>query len=194
MIIPAGFAQLNFYFTMENTIRGAEVTWGVELLDLGKDAQTIADNARVAWEESLLLVQSSFIRLEKVRAKLGPNSTGLAAESPSGVSGSVDSQPEAPNTAVLINKVTGVGGRRGRGRTYLPGAPTNQVGYDGFVTEDYRDDVQAAVVLFMSKLEADDLGSVLLHAAGETATPAPSNITSTSVSTLAATQRRRLRK
>lgn len=97
------------------------------------------------------------------------------------------------NTALLVRKNTGLGGRRNRGRMFLPGTPATFVSPTGVITASHVTAAQTAVNLLMSPAlfsAANVDAAVLFH---ETPPFTPSVITSLDVQPLAATQRRRLR-
>lgn len=127
--------------------------------------------------------------------------------------------PTPSNTAILVQKVTTRGGRRGKGRMYVPGCPEANVDQDGFLTVAYRASLQTAVNNLLDRLTApagggtagDPVAPRLLHNSSTQTTvqtsptarivtttitgpgPAPDAITGFLIAPQVATQRRRMR-
>lgn len=97
-----------------------------------------------------------------------------------------------PNCAVLVRKLTAAGGRRGRGRLYMPGLPDSLCNAIGTITAGTVTSLQGDFDSVQTQLLAisgvEDL--VLFH---DTAPFDPTPITEFVVQTKIATQRRRLR-
>lgn len=113
------------------------------------------------------------------------------------VNGGVTSGSCPPNTSFLIRKGTGQGGRRNRGRMYIPGVPREAIFANGDIAtttvtglQTRVDDLQDGPTL----VDAGFTTPVLLHGLGLSPTPvSPTPVTSLNVQTKVATQRRRLR-
>jgi hypothetical protein len=117
------------------------------------------------------------------------------------VSGATAS-PTPPSVAVLVNKVTGLAGRKERGRWFLPGmVPDVSVNDDGTLAAAYLATMQTRCTNFLANIQAPatatyaSVRAVLLHnaAPGATSSPQASPIQSLQVQSLIGTQRRRLR-
>lgn len=97
----------------------------------------------------------------------------------------------ANNTAWLIAKITAQGGRRNRGRMYIPGIKNTQVLSNGTISASHRDAFQDAIDTWLAAEESIGWGTgALLH---QTGSPSPTTITNLVVRNRVATQRRRLR-
>lgn len=97
----------------------------------------------------------------------------------------------APNLAILVRKRTTLGGRRNRGRFYLPFmASEDDVAEGGFLLATPLADTQAACDDFMTELNTRDCPMFLLHADGGSPTP----VVQLEVQRQCATQRRRMRR
>lgn len=97
------------------------------------------------------------------------------------------------NVSLLVRKNTGLGGRRNRGRMFIPGTPSTLVSNIGVVTASHVTAAQTAMNLLMSSglfTASNTDAAVLFH---ETPPFTPSVITSLDVQPIVATQRRRLR-
>jgi|SRR6185312_11470062 len=96
------------------------------------------------------------------------------------------------NCAFLLHKVTGSGGRRGRGRMYVPGCAEGDIDNLGVLGSTIKAVLDASATNFLSDLVtlADVDACVLLH---QSSPFTPTIITGLTVDTRIATQRRRLR-
>lgn len=96
------------------------------------------------------------------------------------------------NVAMLVRKITATGGRRGRGRMFIPGVPINVINGSGSLTGTYPATAESVFNDIQTTLEglADVETLVLFH---DTAPFTPTPITDLIVQSKLATQRRRLR-
>lgn len=192
MVIPTGYAQVNYVFGGPAQPRGSQVTHGVQLVGGSPlvTPQDVAAFAKTTWETTLGTLQISGVKFIEARVKFGPNASGGDATVTSGMDGGKSSSGEAPQVAVLIRKRTALGGRTGRGRMFVPGAPETDVVngslQGGALTqwEDTADD-------FLAAWNTAQAPMVILHTEG---TAGPVIVTDFEVQALTATQRRRLRK
>lgn len=182
-------AQANLRFTGNAAPRGAEITLGVDL-DLVATPADVAELIAANWVTNCLVLQSSNITLEEVYVKFGSNATGAAGIFTVGSAGSLGTGTVPPQVALLVRKNTGSGGRRGRGRFYVPGLVETDVDENGVVQGPDVAAWQDAMDAFYAQLVVDDIPPHLLHS--DDVEP-PYLITSFTVDALTATQRRRLR-
>lgn len=100
--------------------------------------------------------------------------------------------PLTTNTAILGKKNTARGGRKGRGRFFIPGIQVSEIDVDetGLILEAERVKVQITWDSWLSAQAATPFLPVLLHSDGG---PGDS-ITSLTIEPIVATQRRRLRR
>ena len=190
MVIPAGFAQVNLIFTGAAVPTGAQVTFGVdpEASQTPADVALIVETALIA--SGILANLSTALAVTAILVKFGPNETGPSIERATNLPGTSASAVEAPNTAVLVHKLTAFGGRRGRGRNYWPGIGEGAVDSSGALLPQVRADLETDMEAFRNEL-ADLLAPmVLLHSDAT----APYGVDSLSVDARVATQRRRLRR
>lgn len=190
-IIPEGFAQVNYVFTGTGLPLGAQTTLGLRLDDPGDSPAVVADHARDAWVARILTYQSLNTFLQSVRVKFGPNDTGGFGEVADGNNGDAVGESWAPQISLLIEKVTNAGGRRGRGRMYVPGFVEATVDEGGVIDPANVIAINGALVEFIADLQLDGLQPVLLHSS---APSAPTVISSLLVDPRTATQRRRNRR
>jgi hypothetical protein len=191
MIIPAGYAQLNFVHSGTAAPTGAEVTLGVD--HVNQDLDVIAAAALALWEAQIIGNLTSQIRLDGVLVKKGPNDTGPSGFFPSGEEGSYGESATPPNVSLLVHKVTDMGGRQGRGRMFIPGFREDRVSGEGIVQASDVTSINTALTTFFDGMETADLRLALLRSEGSPIT-APELLTGLQLDTRVATQRRRLRR
>lgn len=201
MIIPVDFGQVTATFSGSGVPTGAAITYGFANGSLSS-AATIASTMRGLIQTHLMppLIQNT--GLAKVLVKLGPNEDGPSAEVSSTTAGGDVSAQAPPNVAYLVQKSTLLGGRRNRGRFFLPGVDETEVDQTGLVSAGKLASLETAVDNFFDALVTADLPMFLLHndevdENGDPipgTAPAPTAVTSLNVSSIVATQRRRLRR
>jgi hypothetical protein len=128
---------------------------------------------------------------------LAPPAPQLIGDRPSDTAGTNPLGNLIPqNSAYLVRKNTALGGRRNRGRMYLPGVPESLVSDAGVLTPVRVTEVTNALEAWRAALVASVAieEMVILHATSLLSpTPAPTPVTSLVCQPLIATQRRRLR-
>lgn len=191
-VIPIGFGQINYVFRGTGVPTGAEITLGFENNSASQDPAVLAGQAEAA-VGAIFAQLTDEIGLDKVVVKLGPNATGPQGEVTGTWEGLASGETVAPNTAALVKKGTALGGRQGRGRMYIPGIPENEVTGAGTLDGTFLDALQASVEFWMTELAGDGMNPALLRGPNSPALP-PEEITSFSVDSKVATQRRRLRR
>jgi hypothetical protein len=191
-IIPDGFAQVNFVFTGGAVPTGAEVTFGLNIEEYGNPPASLAEDVGTAFFPVMGELNAG-VNLTAVRAKYGPSITGPSGEFAFSEGGGDGGAASTPGLAWLVHKTTSLGGRAGRGRMYLPGLSEADVGGDGSISETPRALLEADLATFMGDLTSLLLIPVVLHG-DESPISLPTAITSLNVDSLAATQRRRMRR
>ena len=194
MIIPTGYAQANLLFSGAALPLDAEVTMGLDIGGYGGSpadlAQDIFDSYGVEAIYNSLAVGNDLVG---VRVKFGPNLTGPSGEHFDTWAGQAANGNLSPAQSYLIKKTTALGGRAGRGRSYLPGVPEEQVSDDGTVDSTFRGNLETAWIDMWAAAAVAGAEPVVLHGVGSPiSTPTP--ITGFAVDTKIATQRRRLRR
>jgi hypothetical protein len=193
VFIPVGWGQVNWKFAGVGAPTGAQVTLGFNHENFTDPIEACAVALQQAWVTAMLPRQSTQINLQGTLVKWGPNDTGPQAEVGSGATGGGSGQSETPQTAALVQKVTGVGGRQGRGRMYVPGIPETNFASDGSMSSGNQALWQTALNSLVTAMNAADLPPALLHSpAGPIVAPFP--ITGLLIQGKAATQRRRIRR
>lgn len=186
-VIPVGYAQITHVYVGGAVPRGAVVTYGVEANWL--DAQAAVADIHSSWGDTVVPNQNNSVTLSQTVAKLGPTETGPTFEFSQQIEGGDSGEPEPPNVAYLVSKKTALGGRKNRGRMYLPGCETVQIGPNGNLVSLFRIALENALIVHLDFLATNDSPMVILHS-DETA---PTPVTTLTVDNFCATQRRRLR-
>lgn len=195
MPTPPGFSNCSYEFTQSGLTRPAYITFGVDSTDT--DPSMIATQLYAAWSSagSMKSIMDSSATLTGIRVSAGTDGAAdlvylLRTSDPGG--GSV-SQALPPNCAVLVHKTSARGGRRGRGRIYLPWVANESVVDEaGILAPANVTTLQTAMTAWKVALATSGNPMVLLHDPGKTSIPAPDPVTSLLVDRLIATQRRRL--
>lgn len=191
--IPTGYAQANWFFTGTGAPTGAQVTLGLDVGALVGDEDQLPEALWNAWDSTIHLQLSGGIILEKCVVKFGPNDVGPFYEYVDTANGGAAGVSDSPNVAMLVRKQSLLGGRRNRGRMYIPGVSQSDVGEDGTLVGASLIAFQTAMDDFLTEIEATGCTPVLLHSES-LGVLAPTPMTSFSVQSLVATQRRRLRR
>lgn len=194
-IIPPGFAEVSLPFQHDELNRRAFCVFGV-VVNGDPDPVALADSVVDAFDDTLRTNLDSNVTCGPALVAVGQDGgdpiTGVGTLAVRGVS----SYPDALNAgqSLLLRKGTALGGRRNRGRMFLPWSIADaEVNEIGLIDPDALAPRQANVTSFLSALETDILGGmVILHDDGQTEPGAPTPVTSLTVDRLVGSQRRRL--
>lgn len=187
--IPAGFGQAvcQFGFTLGQSnplamVFGyeniSEVSGADAALQIGQEMG--AAFGSTAFTDQVIFQQCSVIQ--------NPGSeTGLSVFN---VAGGNNANSTPPNTCLLGHKITGLGGRQGRGRMYWPSLSVGDVNEAGVINPASLPGFSSTLSNFLLGLTAANVPMFLLHT-----NPAisPSQVTALVPDPIAATQRRRMR-
>lgn len=200
MPTPSGFAEGSYEIKHNLVSRSAFLTFGFD--PSGTDAQTVANQVQVAFASvgSLASIIDNACIMVKTRVSLGTDGgediVGIGVTNVP-CTKTVTSLP--PNNAALVHKQTARGGRRGRGRMYIPWAiGATSVSEAGQIVAGDVTAVNAACAAWLTAMSIGAGPVVLLHRPSEPGTehpttPGPPNIvTSMSCDPLVGNQRRRL--
>lgn len=197
MTIPVGFAQINFRLgSNQGGAWEAEVTTGVDISGNAGTLASMLDQACDIFELRIVPQLTSDVQFRGGLMKWGPDETGPSGEDVRLAVGGVGTPGLPPNVAWLIRKQTALGGRRGRGRWYIPGVPEAAADSNGALASASATAMNVAVGNFLTDMVAGALEPVVLHdgpAVSGSPEPAPTPITGLVCATHVATQRRRLR-
>lgn len=193
MFIPEGYLQINWIFGGASAPTGAQVTLGALNPAPAAPPDTQAEFFWDVWRDEILPLQVDTLDLIGCLVKQGPNDDGPSGTFAGVESGGIGNTGTSPAVALLVQKRTAVGGRKGRGRMYVPGLDEVAVNAQGSIPEVNRATWEVAFQALHDRLTAVNQDPVLLHAAPGVFQP-PHPITSFSVSATVATQRHRQRR
>jgi hypothetical protein len=195
---PEGFYEAVFRFQRVGGVRVSTWTLGIDGVGIGAGAPTtLADmlygfgsDPGGPYAAGAMVGNWQFIGVTcTYMSPTGP----IVGEHNETTTGAAVGAPLVPNCALLIKKTTASGGRRNRGRMYVPPVwpPETKVDGDGTIDSAEVATLQSQYDPFFDDLIGADLVPVLFH----TESPfTPTPITGFQVQSLMATQRRRLRK
>lgn len=194
MPTPSGFAEVSIQLTHSTLPRSAYLVFGVDPTATDPVQVSQAVITSLTGAASLQGALDSQVTFANVRTALGTDggedAIGVVNAGLLGLSSG--STPPA-NVAILVRKNTIRGGRRGRGRMYLPwSVATTSVDEAGGVLTAAVSALQSKMNSFFSALNANQVPMVLLHNEGVSTPGAPNVVTSLVVDSRVATQRRRL--
>lgn len=202
LVIPAGYAHVVHSLLWTGDPEPMAVTYGVKLTAAGVDApDTIAGDLAAAFVAQPLTNMNSLLTLVSTEAKINvvetePEAYELGISTTGGAGGEAATcLPQ--NSAYLVHKRTGVGGRIGRGRMYIPGVHEAAADNLGNVSSgeigEWNTKLTAWLAAIVAKPTIDYM--CLLHdSEGIGAALLPYQVTALTLDPLIATQRRRLRK
>lgn len=123
----------------------------------------------------------------------GTSSGDVVAQHLQTLNGTVTDNSPPNNLALLVTKNTGLGGRRNRGRMFVPPIYINEGAIDsvGIISGSTLSSNQTFWGGVITAMGAIDVSMVIFHQGA--GAPAPTGVTSLTVQALAATQRRRMR-
>lgn len=187
IVIPDGFVQATLNYDAPTRSGSAATVLGfAKPGDL--DLVDIASQIWGAWEAHLKPVTHQAWTLRDVVA-VTETSGGVSIGGP--LTGSRTGELSPPNVTVLMKKSSAARGRATRGRTYWGGHLNDGDVYDdGSLAPTRRDTLLTAYTDFFDTISVDGINQVILHNTGAVA---PTAVTSISVESKVATQRRRLR-
>lgn len=201
LVIPQHYGEAILSFLWAGDSQPMAMTVGVHApTATNTDANDVANEVYAAFLTNLIPIVSTVLTLEEVVVHLQADAlpagpvVGLAIGPDTGAnSGNVLPQ----NSAYLVHKRTAVGGRGGRGRMYLPGCAEGSVSDTGVVASGTLTTFNTAWAGFLSDVTSGLFITelVVLHdSSGGTAGDPPAVITSLTMDSVIATQRRRLRR
>lgn len=193
LIIPTGFGQVAYRVKLLDDPEPMISTVGLDMSTADPDPETAAADLLEQWQGAFPAANTfSQYTLDSVVIRIGNGtSTPGVVEVNSPQAGTAVGNPLPQNCTLLVRKLSTMGGRRGRGRMYVPPymLAEENVNANGVITSVSRATRQAEVDAWLG----GTYGFVLLHASGISSTPSPTPITSFVVDARIATQRRRLR-
>lgn len=193
--IPVGFGLAALRFSLAGTSREKLTTFGYDppTTDPTIHAQQITDHFTQANRPGIptqIQENWSYLGVRVVEMTDTGPVTGEAADLQDGI---MTGGAMPPNASILIRKNTAAGGRRNRGRLFVPPIypPETNVSPSGIIADPQLDNIQLWWSNFFGALVTAGLVPVILHSQPPF-TPTP--ITGYVAQDLIATQRRRMRR
>jgi len=191
-IIPAGFLMVVHDLSSSTFESGAgAVTYGVDVGGAG-DNQTATGLLHTAFTTEVMPAMDSSIGCTGTRTY----SAAFSFQAGPAVQGGASRTLPAPNTALLVRKVTARRGRRAQGRFFLPGlVGNNNFSEAGLLTPEHMTSMSTVLSDWYNAIIDAGMLPVILQG-DEGSTPPldpPPPVTSFQVQQRLATQRRRLR-
>lgn len=191
---PPGFGDVSVKLTLTGFNRSAYITFGIDPTGTDPDLVAQACYTSLAGAGALFSQLDSNVMIAETRVRLGTDGgEDLLGTHVTTTTGGRSGASVPPNVSLLVHKRTARGGRRGRGRWYIPWLLlTTQVAEDGTLNAGVIGPLQTAMNTTLTALTTNNVPMCVLHEPGTTAEGAPNVVTSLTVSNIVATQRRRL--
>lgn len=197
LFLPVGFYTYTFAFDGTSLPTGAAMT-GCGIVTNASTPLATAQALRGEFLSRLSPFQPSTVNLKSTYVRYGSDDgTGLSATDFTQGTGASSSAPASPGVALLIRHQTGLGGRRGRGRWFMPGVLEPQVDGAGTVLSTFVTSVNAALATMLTNLSTQGIPLAVGHrypALQTTGRLAPNVIIESRLDSRLATQRKRQRR
>lgn len=189
MALPSGFARITLNF------HGAAVPTGAaNVLCVANPGDLspaeVAEQFNDAADGNLWTSMSNTVSVPTLIVKLGPDSTGAQGEFASTLAGGATGASGAAAPAALITKSTAAGGRKNKGRIFLPAIPESSIDQGGSLGPSIITAMQDDADALLANLESNLIPLCVEHGDGST----PEGVIALTVQALVATQRRRQRR
>lgn len=192
-IIPPGYAECSMEFWLAGYLRPAVITQGFEINGSVGSGYNVADQFDLAFTNSFSALFDSNVTMRNAKAVIGQDgSDPIVQVSSAQTAGTSSRESTAPALALMVTKNTNLGGRKNRGRNYMPWAlADSDVAENGAINPTRLTSWGTALDAYLDYIldAATDLleAPVLLH----TDPTPPTEITSFTPNPAIRTQRRR---
>lgn len=189
--IPDGFAQARIFWSITGDPEPVEITFGIDS-GAASDADTLAEFIYTSWIAQF--TAATFwdgAVLTKVTVTMNVGGDLIDGEHTPNTVGSAAFNPMSMSVCMLLKKRTAAGGRKNRGRCYLPNVFLGELSVTpaGLILNVLVDDTTDRWSNFIVALAAGAVPMVILH--GDSS--APTGVIDGSCELYVATQRRRQR-
>lgn len=195
LVIPPNFSQVVFKWALAGDAEVMVNTLGLDTTDVTlwpAMVEALATNTRTSLPVTVIAIGYSFLGVTVYRGQDG--GPPVVYESTAPAHAGTNAGPALPpNCAFLLRKRTAVGGRKGRGRMFIPagvGVGEDSVPATGVMAEAQRAALETRYNNWIAALGPDP---VLFHDSDSPGSTTPTPITSLTVEARLATVRRRLR-
>lgn len=194
MPTPLGYSDVSCWVTIATSTRPSAFTFGVssgEQTAAETHADVVASLQVASGIRTKLANTAAFSR---VRVSTGTDDDeDVVFDGAMNQPGSSIVETTPPNVALLVHKRTARGGRRGRGRLFMPWFLNEaKVTSSGMVDPAEQVALQTPFNLWLADLASRGIPMVLLHQGGDTPPGPPNLVTSLAIDPMISTQRRRL--
>jgi len=200
LVVPPGFADVAIELRGLGDPVPWYVTYGVDISDAGGDVELIGRRQLAAWGTLMpkLHTEVSMSGVKLTIGQDGPFPVRQFVPTLTAVNGATPGAKLPQNCALLVRKNTGAGGRRARGRFFVPlilaeGAVSNVGVIANDALADYTNGVNAFYASLTTGTAFPPTPMVVLHSTGISPVIDPSPVLSLACDNVIATQRRRLR-
>lgn len=207
--IPAGFGQVTFDMACPGQSGNINIVIGFEdVLASGAVScgTTIGGVFQDTFVEQMFAIPVTYLGLHiEMGVRPGGAIADIGPDAAKPLIGTQGANMLPVNNALLIRKLSGLGGRANKGRMFVPGVSEAIVGNDGIVDGTSLAQYQTDIITWFDAMTAADVPLVLLHTQAQTSAPgvlpktyaanapAPTDVITMQVSNKMATQRTRLR-
>lgn len=191
--IPPGFAELWFGYNIASDPETMFIALGVDLAPGETATQVAANDMLGVGIAELDNVASNAYTLGPGHVIFGNDGGDIRIDgNTTPVPGLRAGEALPPNCAMLVRKLTASGGRRNRGRMYVPAVTEADVGSLGVINTAWQATVNAAMnALYIALVNSARIDQIVLF--HDTAPFTPTVVTGLELQPKIATQRRRLR-
>lgn len=198
LVVPPGYAQGILRWRVTDDPEEMIVTIGLDVSEFESDPDAAASKLAGAWTAGHAAA-SFYVGWTFVGATVRYGSdggTGLVGERIVNLAGTAVGETPPQNVAVLAQKLTGLAGRRNKGRMYFPPAFVSEaaINKNGVIQPASLTAIQTGLTSFFTELTVTappSLPPVLFHSEAPTV---PTPITQFLAQAVVATQRTRLRR
>lgn len=200
MATAAGYANCSVMLKQNLMARPAFITFGVKPTDTNPDQIAASVYTAVTTTGSLKSIMDTDVTIGPVTVHYGiDGSEDIVGTTATTTTGGRSVSAPPPNVALLVIKRTTRGGKRGKGRIYIPWCFSNAfIGDNGIIQSTEVVVMQTAMSAFITALTSNTVPMYILHKPSDpsvehpTTAGAPNLVTNLQVQSLVATQRRRL--
>jgi hypothetical protein len=199
VVIPPDFAEVSIELRNEGDPDSWYVTWGIDITAGSSDYNMAAVKCGTVFSQAFKADLTPRTTIVGAHLRIGQaDGPPLVVFQPNGDVGTSSGAHLPQNCALLVTKITPLGGRRGKGRMFLPGvlvdSAVNEVGViQTDVLVALQSDCDVLYNGLGDELQGGPLPMVLLHNDGLTEAPGPTVITGLQAKGTISTQRGRLR-
>lgn len=192
LIIPPGFAAVSIPIRNFAVTRAAAITFGIEVPG-SPVPDELAAEVQSIFAATVGSRMDASCSIGNTRVAIGQDGgEPVLGFAPASTPGGRALDATAPALAVLIQKRTARGGRRGRGNLYLPWAcADNTVTEAGILATTEVNGYNTELNNWRTNMASESMNLTLLHSEGITAPGDPNEITSMQVSPVISHQVRR---